>query len=192
MGKHTISLFKFFLLCYLFVILFFIILVMAAFLGKTEIRVKKTGEKCTVPNNDIAKLMYYFDCVCICIEGDSTPTLRRLRDFNNYESLTINERAQLLAICLTISPDKLIGSVFFPSEDIEGSTNTFLQLSEVSTKFVVAESFVVGGQSKKVKKIMLFKMRWIESNFIEPLCSIGKKSRPPPRPTRKADGCIIL
>ena len=131
----------------------------------------------------------YFDCVSCCIEGDSTHTVRRLRDYKNYRNLNSGEQAQLLLICLALSPDKLVGSIMFPEEDIEGSSNIFLEVSTVSTKFVVAESLIVGGQSKKVLKIMLFKKKWMENNFIEPLRTIERSSRPRPR---KEEGCVIL
>ena len=164
---------------------------MAAVLGQTEISVKKTGQACTVPNNNIAKLMYYFNCVCSCVEPDQSPTIRRLRDYENYVRLSSDEEAQLLAICLTLSPDKLVGTVLFPADDCGSRSNEFLELSAVSTKLVVAESLVVGGQSKKIKKIMMFTKRWLETYYIEPLRSIERSLRPPPRPQPKSD-CIIL
>lgn len=67
----------------------------AALLGKTEISIKATGQKCTVPDNPIAKLMYYFNCVCSCIEFDNNPTIRCLRDYENYASLSSDEEAQV-------------------------------------------------------------------------------------------------
>ena len=164
---------------------------MAVSIGRTEISVKDTTQSATVPNNDIAKLMYYFNCVCSCIEPDSSYTIRRLRDYKNYASLSRDEEAQLLAICLTLSPDKLIGTIFFPSDDCGGYSNKFLELSAVSTKLVVAESLAIGGQSKKIQKIMLMEMRWVENNYLDPLRSIERSSRPPPRRQPK-DDCIIL
>ncbi len=164
---------------------------MAAFMGATEISVKKTGQSCTVPNDDFAKLMYYFNSVCSCIsDPDNSYTIRRLRDYENYSSLSSDEKGQLLTICLTLSPDKLIGTIFFPS-DCGDSSNEFLEVSAVSTKLVVAESLVIGEKSKKIKKIMLFEKSWMERNFINPLRSIGTSHRPPPR-RRQDNSCIIL
>ena len=170
---------------------------MAAVLGKTEISVKDTSTSCTVPNNDIAKLMYYFKCVCSCIEPDDSDTIRRLKNYNNYASLSRDEEAQLLALCLALSPDKLIGSVLLPSEDCGGSSNKFLELSAVSTNLVVADSFVVGGQRKKIQKIMMFEKSWIENNYINPLKSIVQRRQAPairqPPPRRQNDSsCVIL
>ena len=179
---------------------------MAAVIGSTQIHVKKTGTSVTVPNNPIAKLMYYFNCVCSCIEADDDYTTRRLRNYSNYSSLTSQEEAQLLILCLALSPDKLIGSIFLPAsddEDFGGCSNEFYELSAVSTRVLVSESLMVGGQQKRVRKIMKFKKVWIENNYINPLRAIerGETSRPalpsPPRPRpqpqrRNNDSCTIL
>ena len=171
---------------------------MAAVLGRTEIGIKRTGSKCTVPDNPIAKLMYYFNCVCSCIEADSDYATDRLRDYNNYHRLSDEEEAKLLILCLALSPDKLIGTVFFPinDEDLDGSSNAFYELSAVNTKLVVAESLLIGGQQKKVQKIMMFKKSWIENNYLNALRSIQSRQRPSQpvvrRQPRNESSCIIL
>ena len=43
---------------------------MTAILGKKEYGVKKTGVSVTVPNNPVAKLMYYLNCICNVINLD--------------------------------------------------------------------------------------------------------------------------
>ena len=47
---------------------------MAAVIGSTQIHVKKTGTAATIPDNHIARLMYYFNCVCCCVEADDDYT----------------------------------------------------------------------------------------------------------------------
>ena len=72
---------------------------MALVAGRTQIEIKKTGTTVTVPDNPKAKLMYYFDCVCSCVEPDSDDSsIRRLRNYvyRNYSSLSNEEEAQLL------------------------------------------------------------------------------------------------
>lgn len=68
-----------------------------------------------------------------------------------YASLSRDEEAQLLAVCLALSPDKLIGTILFPSDDCGEFSNQFLELSAVSTNLVVSESVVIGGQRKRIK-----------------------------------------
>ena len=154
---------------------------MAAVIGSTQIHVKKIGSSTTIPDNPTAKLMFYFNCVCTCIEADDDYTTRRLQNYNNYSSLTSQEEAQLLILCLALSPNKLIGSIFLlasDNEDFGGSTNRFYELSAVSTKVLVSQSLLVGGQQKKVRKIMKFKKSWIEKYYINPLRSIERRQRP--------------
>ena len=128
-------------------------------MGRVQISVKDTTTRVTVPDDPIAKLMYYFNCVTCCVELEDSD-LNRLRDYQNYTRLTSDEKAKLLALCLALSPDKLIGVIFHPSNDCGGLTNRFLELSAVKTNLLVTDSLVVGGHSKKIQKIMLFEKRW--------------------------------
>ncbi len=169
---------------------------MAALIDRTQIGIKKTGTKCSVPDNPIARLMYYFNCICSCTEIDDDASIRRLRNYDNYFSLTNEEEAKLLILCLALSPDKLIGSIIFPDEDSE-LDNEFYELSAVNTKLVVSESIMIGGQQKRVHKIMTFKKKWIENNYLNPFRSLQRRQRPaiaspPPRQRNNNSGCIIL
>ena len=153
-------------------------LAMAARMERVQVQVKETGQRTSVPDNPIARLMYYFDCICACIEPDDSSAVTRLRDYRNYDRLTSNEKAQLLALCLSLSPDKLIGTIFLPSNDCGECNNTFLELSAVKTDLIVTNSLVIEGQRRNIQKIMLFKKVWIENYYTEPLCSIERSSRP--------------
>ncbi len=167
---------------------------MAAMLGKTEIGIKKIGSTCTVPNSPVAKLMYYFDCVCSCVEAEEDSETRRLRNYDNYQRLTSEEEAKLLVLCLALSPDKLIGAIFIPCENIPGKTNQFLELSAVKTQMVLTDSLLIGGQRKKVQKIMMFEKAWVERNYLEPLKTIVERSRPAirrPPPRQNNNSCIL-
>ena len=154
---------------------------MAAFMGRTEIEVKKTTVAATVPDHPIAKLMYYFNCVCTCVKAEHDAPINRLKDYKNYRSLTPEEEAQLLILCLALTPDNLIGTIFFPNEDLEDYSNEFFELKTVSTRLIVAESLLIGGQQKRVHKIMMFKKKWIENNYINPMLSILQGQRPTQR-----------
>ena len=132
----------------------------------------------SVPQNPTAKLMYYFNCICTCVEANEDASIRRLQDYRNYASLSRTDEAQLLILCLALSPDKLIGSILFPAEDIDldGFTNQFYELSAINTRLVVAESILIGGQQKRVRKIMMFKKSWIETYYINPLLSFERQA----------------
>ena len=150
---------------------------MAAMFRRTEIQVKKIGRPAAVPNSPTAKLMYYFDCACSCFEAESDASIDRLRNYmENYSCLSSEEEFELLSLCLTrCCPENLIGKLFFPVEDRDlERENKFLELSAVNTKFVVTENILVGGQQRRVCKIMKFKKSWMEYYYLEPMRSFSE------------------
>ena len=169
------------------------LLAMAAVLGRTQVQIRETGTTVSVPSDPIARLMYYFNCVCACVEADEDYTIRRLKDYRNYHRLTSDEQAQLIALCLSLSPDKLMGTIFHPVESCGDSSNKFVELSAVKTNLVVTDSFLVGGQQKRIMKVMFFTKGWMENNFIEPLKQIQRRRIAPPPPRRREESsCTIL
>ena len=146
---------------------------------RVQISVKDTTVSATVPSDPIARLMYYFNCVCTCLEPDSNNSISRLRDYQNYYLLTSEEKAQLLVLVLALSPDKLIGTIFHPANDCGGFSNAFLELSAITTDVLVTDSLMIGGQRKQIRSIMTFKKIWIEKYYLEPLQEISPP--PPPR-----------
>ena len=181
--------------------------IMAALIGE-RVGIKKTGTTVNVPNNPTAKLMYYLGCVAHVIQLDN-PNLSRLRNYERYYLLSEDEIDALLALVLIFRPDELIGKVFFHSEDFGGSTNEFFELSSVTHMLAVSDNVLIGGERKRVAKIMFFKRCWMEDNFISPLRSFeGRLQRlarglpgrappalralPPPPPTRPSTTCNVM
>ena len=142
---------------------------MAALIGE-RVGIKETGTTATVPASPTAKLMYYLNCVADVIKLDDS-NLNKLRNYKNYYLLNDTEIDALLALVILFSPDELIGKVFFPSEDLGGSGNKFLELSSVTHMLAVSDSVLIGGERKRVAEIMLFKRSWLENNYISPLRS---------------------
>ena len=142
---------------------------MAALIGE-RVGIKETGTTVTVPENSTAKLMYYLDCVATVLQLDN-PNLNRLKDYQRYYSLSNVEIDALLTLVLLFSPDELIGKVFFHSEDCGSSSNKFFELSSVTHMLAVSDNVLIGGERKRVAKIMFFKRSWMEKYYISPLRS---------------------
>ena len=142
---------------------------MAALIGE-RVGIKEMGTDVTVPDSPTAKLMYYLDCVALVIKLEDR-NLDRLRNYRSYYSLNDTEIDALLALVLLFSPDELIGKVFFPSDDLRGSSNKFFELSSVTHMLAVSDNVLIGGERRRVAKIMLFKRYWLEYCYIAPLMS---------------------
>ena len=90
--------------------------------------------------------------------------------------------------------------VFFPSEDCDGYSNQFYELNAVSHMLAVSDNILIGGERKRVAKVMFFQRWWMEYNYLTPIRSFeGRLQRmvrglpgrapspprelPPPRPS---------
>ncbi len=163
-----------------------------AALVRERVGIKHIGTTVTVPDNPKAKLMYYLESVASVLDLNS-PNLNRLKNYQNYYSLSEAETDALLALVLLLSPDELVGKVFFHSEDCGGSTNKFYELSAVSNMVAVADSIVIGGERKRVAKIMFFKMSWMEKNYFTPIRSFrGRLERMARRRSNTTTSCCNI
>lgn len=166
----------------------------ALYLQNDEIGFKHTGVTVTVPNNDVARLMYYLQSVCTAVECEQDSDIRRFTNYANWYSLSVNEQEVLLAICYKFSPDVLDDKVFFQNDALCGdSLNDFLEISQVRHQFLVAESIVIAGQTREVNKVMVYRRQWMDKNYWMPMQGLSRTlnllTRPaithpvPPRPT---------
>ncbi|OWF42668.1 hypothetical protein KP79_PYT04838 [Mizuhopecten yessoensis] len=132
---------------------------MAAF-RSLRMQVEKTSVPASIPNNAKARLMYYLNSVCSVLEvgNDAGSNINRLRNCQNYASLSADETDQLFLICLMLSPDVLINN-----------SNTFYKITAVQNRFVVSRSIMIAGRNRSVNEIMTFKMSWLRNNYLEPI-----------------------
>ena len=140
-----------------------------------------------VPSDPIARLMYYFDCVCACVEFDDNQVIRRFKDYQNYPQLTWDEQAQLIDLCLSLSPDKLRGIIFHPVERCGNMSNKFVELSTIRTNLVARDHFDFEKQKRRIIMVMFFTNDWMEKYFVGPMKEIKWRRRPRPNPS-----CVIL
>lgn len=144
---------------------------MAFALGFRDIDVKKTSVSCTVPNNDKARLMYYLHCMCTALDLSRTSqNLRRLRDYQNYFSLSSNETKELIVLCTLLNPITLTNKCIFHSEDACGDpSNAFYEINSRRTTFAAVQSVMIGSLRANVSNIMCYKMSWLKYYYVEPL-----------------------
>ena len=51
---------------------------------QNNISIRETGTTASVPNNDVARCMYYLKCVCSVIDCNDV-NIRRFTNYENYE-----------------------------------------------------------------------------------------------------------
>ncbi len=48
-------------------------------------------------------------------------------------------------------------------------TNEFYEISQVSNRLVAVQSIVIAGRTRRVNKIMTYKMYWMQFYYLEPM-----------------------
>ena len=148
-----------------------------AFFGRTNYNLKPTSVSATVPNNPTAKLMYYLKCMCTVLKYDDEPTVNRLCRYQNY-FITRQERDLLIQLCILLKPDVLLNKCIFQEDALCGdSSNKFYDLEQVRNSLMIAGSVMIGGQNRRVTKIMTFKMSWVRTNWQEPIQELLERQR---------------
>ena len=140
-----------------------------AYFNSVNYDFKPFGQTVEVPDTPIAKIMYYLDCVCTVIDykdGD----IRRYRDYANWDEMSDEEDRLIFILAIALSPDELEDKAFFNSPQLcYESGNQFYEIGEVTNQLLVVHSVFIGGQQRKVKKIMAYKQSWMQKNFYEPI-----------------------
>ena len=163
----------------------------------------RPSPRVTVPDNDLARLMYYLNCVFYTIEYEDQD-VRKYSDYQRWWMLSHAEQRVVWFLALTFSPDEFDGKVFFHSDALCGdSSNKFYEFSQVSNQLLAVQSILIAGQTRQVKKIMTYRMSWIQNNYLDPMKRLApylspQAQRPATarRPTtayvvQNSDACVI-
>lgn len=160
---------------------------------QSNIGIREFGTTATIPDNDVAKCMYYLSCVCAVIDSDDS-TIRRYTNYRNYWLLSASEIEIVYKLCLTLSPDEFEDKVFFESDVLCGSSgNNFYEINQVRNRLGVVGSIIIAGRTRQVTKIMTYKMSWMRTNYIGPMSRLADQLNPERRLIRalQENDCII-
>lgn len=167
-----------------------------AFLQRNRVNLRPDSVRVEVPDNDIARIMYYLNCVLSVIEYKDQD-MQRFRNYRNWSMLSQQDRKFLWFLVLLLSPDELIDKCFFHSDELCGdSTNKFYELSQIKDQVMVVQSIVIAGQSRQVNKIMAFKTIWLTRYYYEPMARLAPAYGPQAQRAQTArivrtDTCVI-
>ena len=131
--------------------------------------VKLTGRTVYVPDNSIAKLMYYLGCVAAVIQFDRNS---KLLEYQDYYLLSEEEEQTVVTLALLFNPKILsdnhlflVGSNYVPF----GEKNQFYEITNNKFGIHVSSEIIIGGVARKILKFMGCTNSWLERYYYEPL-----------------------
>ena len=142
---------------------------MSATFGMNRLNVEAFGKETTVPNNNLAKLMYYLHCISTVIEYDD---YNILTDYQHYNNLTIDQMKEVYKLAILFNPKIFIDAgIFIVNPDLlpPGWSNHFYKITDETIGMHVNEQIVVGGRTVRVLNVMVCDSSWVEINYIIPL-----------------------
>ena len=162
---------------------------MANFFGN-RMGIKAIGQRTSVPDNDLARLMYYLSCVDTVIQYHE---IDRLTDYQNYDSLDVEDITVLLELVILFNPKFLVDKgIFILDESLlpNDLDNQFYQITDERIGIHINNGIMVSGRTVKVLKVMACDEEWIFRNYINPLKRAFNKEAeyerrrplPPPQP----------
>lgn len=115
---------------------------MAATLGMKNIKVRAFGTLTNVPNNAIARLMYYLDCVATFIEYND----RTLTDYQNFDELSGEELVAVYQLAKLLNPSLFINSgIFIVNQNLLSDVNNqFYEITDETVGFHVNKEIMIG------------------------------------------------
>ena len=150
------------------------------------------GERNNVPNDNVAKLMYYLSCVDTVINYQG---IDKLSDFRNYERLTVDDMTDLFKLVLLFNPEIFLNAnIFILQTDPlpNGADNQFYEIINERIGIHINNQIVIGGKTVRVMKFMVCNPAWLIRNYYRPwknIFEIAKNYRyrppPPPKPPIK-------
>ena len=144
----------------------------------TSYDMKKFGRTVTIPDADIAKIMYYIDCVCTVVDYNEN-NIQRYRNYSNWMNMSDQEDRLIFLMALALWPNELEDQVFFKNATLcQGSSNQFYEIGQVKNQLFIVQSVIIGGRSRQVKKIMAYTDEWMKRNYYEPIKALAYRFSP--------------
>ena len=151
---------------------------MQATLGLAKTEVKREGTKANIPNNDIAKLMYYLNCLVCVLQCDDIGS--KYTDYIHYYNLTEKEKEDVIEFALIFNPKILIELNIFILDSgplLPEYNNEFYRIEDERIGIHANEQVVIGGRSIRVLKVMVCNKQWLEQNYFTPMKNINNRKK---------------
>ena len=156
---------------------------------RTELTIKETGTTVTVPQNATAKLLYYLNCInCIIqlvelnIDEVDYNFVSWVNDYQNCQSWTKTnqEKQKILRVARGFTPNILEDKIFFRVTTLaNNSSNKFFEINSSEITVAATDEVFIGGLSKKIHKIMLYKSNWLQTYYYDAIRDLERELRQP-------------
>ena len=155
---------------------------MQANLGYNKLTVKDNSVNTNIPDNDVARLMYYLNCVSCVLKYNG---FSQYTNYNAYYLLSNEDKINLLKLAILFNPDIMMEvGVFVKLEDLD-CANRFFEITDEEMKIHANREIVIGGIKTNVLKIMLFKSSWADRNYYSPKNRLTEEILNPNKKTRR-------
>ncbi|KAF9531442.1 hypothetical protein CPB83DRAFT_849028 [Crepidotus variabilis] len=138
--------------------------------------VKDTSVSTVVPDDDIAHLMYYLNCVT---KGVGLDILQDdLIEYQRYNFLSPLRIAVVFKTAVELSPDELIGKLIFRDDEHDliprNMNNTFISINTACNIVSIQRDILISGKVQDVSKVMFFTSNWLELHYTKPIERIAR------------------
>ena len=136
-------------------------------------KVEAIGELVTIPDNDIARLMYYLNCVFTVLKYNG---FSRYTDYKNYEEISdsYEDFSKVLELATIFNPKILMEAGIFVIDENIGLNNRFFEITDERMNFHASKEIIIGGIRTRILKIMVMKSIWLINNYYMPIKRISE------------------
>ena len=146
---------------------------MSTTLKMNKLQIETIGHTVTVPNNSIAKLMYYLSVVLNVIQYNEYN--KKFVDYEKYYNLSDEEKNKIIEFANLLKPKIFIDAhILIPNSNLvpEGKSNQFYKITDDIIGFHANKEILIGGRIVKILKVMAFKSNWLNDYYYYPLQQI--------------------
>ena len=150
---------------------------MALALDYQSFGVQKIGSDVQIPDNKLAKLMYYLDSV-FTIFGDERYSY--YTNFHNYHLLNKRQEEYVLYLARTYNASLMLDNQLFiidPKLVDPGYNNQFYLVTDKRIRIRANSQVFVGGKLVSVQKVMACTRSWIQNFYYDPLSKYSNNNR---------------
>jgi hypothetical protein len=106
---------------------------------------------------------------------------------------TNQEKQRILRIVRLLSPDLLENKIFFRVTSFgDNSSNKFFEINSSEITVAATDEVFIGGLSKKIHKIMLYKSNWLQTYYYDAIRDLERELRQPIMINTQYNGLFVF